>query len=100
MGKGGCSDLYTLSRMMFIVSSTGTFVNRFSTSRDAISSPGVHVCNRSMNSTGDVHIFSVGMYGVRSLLSVFAVSYVGVVIWAMMGRTGLSCLWVLIVPYR
>ena len=53
-----------------------------------------------MNSADEVHMFSVGKYGVRILLSVLAVSYVGVVICAIMGRMGFPCLWVLIVPYR
>ena len=57
---------------MLMVSSTGTFVNRDSTSSDDISLHGGAVCSKSINSVADLTDLPVGTYGVRMEFNFFA----------------------------
>ena len=72
---GGGNDLwwYTFLMMMSIVSCTGTFVKRLSTSKELGGPLGLVVCSISMNSSRDFNIYSAGIYGLINSSNFFAV---------------------------
>jgi len=90
---------YTLSKIIWIVPSTGTFVNKLSTSIDANIPVGWFVLRMSTNSSMDLRLWPVGIYGCRMSFSLFGSLYVGVITCDMIGLNGLFCLWVLTFPY-
>ena len=62
--------------MSSIVSWTGTFVNKDSTSMEAMSGDGVAALKMSRNSSVDFKLYWDGVYGVISSSSALAILYV------------------------
>ena len=83
-----------------MVSSTGTFVKRLSTSREANTPPAGASARERRKSVEDLRQYRSGTYSVRILLRFLANWYVGVGHWLMMGRRGLPFLCVLTLPYK
>ena len=83
-----------------MVLSTGTLVNRLSTSREAmVEFSSVGASRRiSRKSVAELRQNLLGIYGVRSWLSFFAIAYVGVGICDMIGHSGLLGLCVFTFP--
>ena len=70
-----------------MVRCTGTFVNRDSTSKENKSPECALQVNISTNSVEDFNILPWGKYFLMSLSISFAVWYVGVVTWEIIGRS-------------
>ena len=85
--------------MISIVVWTGTFVNRDSTSSEAMQPVGLVSFIIWRKSSVELMEYLEGMYGLIMLLSCLAMLYTGVGICEIMGLSGLLGLWVLIVPY-
>ena len=100
-GDGTFLLWYTFCIMISIVSSTGTLVNKLSTSKDASSSGFFTVFIIRINSFVESIMYCLGKYGAIMLLIHLAMTYVTVPTCDIMGRCGGSiwCLWIFGLPY-
>ena len=86
--------LYTCFRIISIVSSMGTLVNRLSTSSEPIIPLHLLELIKSRKSLVDLIVYWLGVKGEIILLRYLAKLYVGVGICDIIGRSGLPSLWI------